>query len=87
MKFESFKVANVSTRHTTEKDGEDLGALACMSNEHGGLIPTSIDWMNGQDGGSDALWDIVRAARKQGFNYVWFDADGGDLEGAPEFDW
>lgn len=87
MKFETFKVANVSTRHIAAEDGAQIAEIACIHNEHGGLVPTDAEWRHSRSFGSVYLWDIVQEAHKQGFAYVWFDADGGDVDGAPEFEW
>jgi hypothetical protein len=38
-------------------------------------------------GFSDEFQEIFRRLRRQGIPYVRFDADGADVEGAPEFNW
>jgi hypothetical protein len=97
MIFPTFKVANVSTAHITPADREllmdearavtftnDYGALVCVTHDDDIFTDESESWR--EEGFSDAFLSLMAAVREQGFDYIWFDSDGGDVDGAPTFD-
>jgi hypothetical protein len=98
MKFEIFKIADISTKYITESDGEKMGQLdLCIANIKGGygdilsvsgtLVDDAI-----RAGMSAAFVNIIKELLERKIPYVRFDADGGEIEGEgsdrfPKFEW
>jgi hypothetical protein len=98
IKFKSMRVADVSTKHITARDGQLISnpnAPHSVAEVHGGygtFFHTNDDCgdMDGSlrsAGFSDEFIRIMRLAALQGCDYVRFDSDGEDYAGLPEFEW
>lgn len=96
-KFSEWRIANVSTKHVRETDGERLRDCygSTTADRYGSVVmvpEAEAEWQEallvwGQEGMSKEFVAIMRQARVQGLAYVWFDCDGSTVEGAPEFEW
>jgi hypothetical protein len=100
-KFTTYKIADISTCHITEKDGQLLEKKRCplrlaeTDSKSGTILWVPQDaetWLDEQRtlielGFSEAFLNIMQALHEQKIEYVRFDADSDVDDEWPTFDW
>lgn len=96
--FKIYQMADVSTGHITEEDGELMMRrdapfrTAVVDGATGAIFYVQDLGIEGYQemkkfGFSNAFIAIFKALNKQGIPYVRLDGDGYNVDGAPEFEW
>ena len=104
--FETYQVADISTKYITPKDGKLINNpqapshIACVDplvtggEPQGNIFAVTSDPATAslerkklpEFGFSGAFLEIFKQLAHQNIPYVRFDADGGEIEGAPIFE-